>query len=102
MQELASVIDRKLASSKSKERTFITYLKEGEKPNKVVMTSGVLDLAKDWVLKADIHEKLVIPEDIVKTKQRPDIVMSSRSRKTITLVELHGNKCWKRPMKGKG
>ena len=46
---------------RSKESTFIKFVKEGEKPNKAVTTSGLLDLAKDWVLKVDIHEKLVIP-----------------------------------------
>ena len=48
----------------------------------------MLELAKDWLPKVDIHEKLVIPEDIVKTKQWPDIVIFSRSKKTVVMVEL--------------
>ena len=64
LKEIASVIHRKLRSTKSEERTFISFVKEGEKPNKAVpTTSGVLDLTKDWVLKVDIHKKLVIPEN---------------------------------------
>ena len=40
----------------------------------VKSTSGLLEMARDWQLKVDTRVKLVIPDDIVKTKQIPDIV----------------------------
>ena len=89
LQELASAIDRKLRCKKNEERTLIRFVKEGEKPNQgVKSTSGLLDLARDWELLVDTHVRLVIPDDIVKTKQRPDIVLFSRGSNIIIFIEL--------------
>ena len=89
LQELASAIDRKLKTTKRTERTVIRFVKEGEKAKKGErLTTGLLDLAQDWQLRVDIHEKLVVPEFIVKTKQRPDIVLFSKSSKRIIFIEL--------------
>ena len=67
LQELGSAIDRKLRCKKNEERTLISFVKEGEKPNQgVKSTSGLLDLARDWELLVDTHVMLVIPDDIVK------------------------------------
>ena len=89
MQELASAIDRKLRCKKNEERTLIRFIKEGEKPNQgVKSTSGLLDLAMDWELLVDTHVRLVIPDDIVKIKQRPDTVLFSRGSKRIIFIEL--------------
>ena len=66
---LASAIDRKLRCKKNEERILIRVVKEGEKPNQgVKSTSGLLDLARDWELLVNTHPRLVIPDDIVKTK----------------------------------
>ena len=74
---------------KNEEGTLIRFIKEGEKSNKgVKRTSGLLNLARDWELKVDTHVKLVIPEDIVKTKYRPDIILFSRGSKSIIFIEL--------------
>ena len=79
LQELASAIDRNLRCKKNEERTLIRFVKEGEKPNQgVKSTSGLLDLDRDWELLVDTQVRLVIPDDIVNTKQRPDIVLFSR------------------------
>ena len=89
LQELASAIDRKLRCKKNEERTLIRFVKEGEKPNQgVKSTSGLLDLARDWELLVDTRVRLVIPDDIVKTKQRPDIVLFSRGSNKIIFIEL--------------
>ena len=74
---------------KNDERTLIRFVKEGEKPNQgVKCTSGLLDLHRDWELKVDTHVKLVISDDLVKTKQIPDIVLFSRGSKRIMFIEL--------------
>ena len=89
LKELASAIERKLKNPKSAERTAIRFVKEGEKPKRGErITTGILDVAKDWQLRVDINEKLVVPEDIVKTKQRPDIVIFSKTSKRIIFIEL--------------
>ena len=89
LQELASAINIKLRCKKNEERTLIRFVKEGEKPNQgVKSTSGLLDLARDWELLVDTHVRLVIPDDIVKTKQRPDIVLFSRGSNRIIFIEL--------------
>ena len=49
---------------------------------------GPLDLTRDWELMVDTHVRLVIPDDIVKTKQRPDIVLFSRVSRRIIFIEL--------------
>ena len=60
-------------------------------------TSGLLDLAGDWELMVYTHVRLVIADDIVKTKQRPDIeftvpweeaVEEAYERKLLRYIDL--------------
>ena len=53
-----------------------------------IETKGLLSKAIDWKLQVDIGERLVFPADIAETAQRPDMVITSRSTKTLILVEL--------------
>ena len=69
---------------------FIKFVKSGDKPDNRKgrpQKLGVLASADDWELRADIGGKLTFPE-IVETTLRPDIVLFSRSKEKLVLVEL--------------
>ncbi len=47
-----------------------------------------LQRASDWELRVDLKRKLVFPQDVAVTSLRPDMVLLSRSTKTIISAEL--------------
>lgn len=50
--------------------------------------SGLLSQAQDWKIMADLDTRLVFPEMIAITNQRPDIVIFSEMRKSVMMLEL--------------
>ena len=49
---------------------------------------GLLDRAKDWIVLADMHSaQLIFPVEIFPTSERPDIIIYSRSKKIVILIE---------------
>ena len=69
----------------------VMFVKAGEKVKKKcrrVDTSGVLDEASDWDFMVDLKPRLVFPVEIVSTTLRPDIVIVSRSKKLVVIIEL--------------
>ena len=69
---------------------MIKFVKSGDKPDDRKgrpQKLGVLASADDWELRADIGGKLTFLET-VETTLRPDIVLFSRSKEKLVLVEL--------------
>ena len=67
----------------------IQFVKAGEKvPTRRPKSTGILHLASDWVLIADLKEHYVFPPHITITTLRPDIVIYSNSLKRIIIIEL--------------
>ncbi len=50
--------------------------------------SSSLQRAFDWELRVDLKRKLVFPKDVAVTSLQPDMVLLSRSTKTIIIAEL--------------
>lgn len=76
--------------TKRNERGHITFLREGQLPVKqnTKEEPSILANAHDWELQVDIGKKLVFPQDIVATNLRPDMLLVSKSNKTIIIMEL--------------
>ena len=66
----------------------IQFVQEGEKVNKRIRGQGSLEDACDWEMQVDLGGELVIPQEIVSTNLRPDIVLWSRSRMRVYFIEL--------------
>ena len=66
------------------------FIKQGSKPpkRKPIPETGILHLAIDWKLLIDSNGSLVFPAFIAITTSRPDIVIYSKSTKTVILLEL--------------
>ena len=71
---------------------FIPFLQAGEAPvkNKPARKfhASLLGPAPDWRTSCDLDQRLVFPQDIALTGQRPDLVIMSDQRKEVHLVEL--------------
>lgn len=70
----------------------ITFISEGFKKHKTRTVTktrpSTLQGASDWELSVDLKRKLVFPQDVAVTSLRPDLVLISRSTKTIIVAEL--------------
>ena len=49
---------------------------------------GILDEASDWDFLVDLKPRLDFPEDVADTTLRPDIVIVSRRKKIVVIIEL--------------
>lgn len=49
---------------------------------------SILHQAYDWEMQVDLREKLIFSEEVTVTSLRPDMVLLSRSTKTIIVAEL--------------
>ena len=48
----------------------------------------ILRCGNDWVFLFDLETGLIFPPEIASTTQRPDIVIYSKSKKIVVLIEL--------------
>ena len=71
-----------------KQQVFIKFVRSGQPGNATKGAVGVLTTANDWLMSADVGEKLDFPRDICTTNLRPDIVIWSKHTKQVLLVEL--------------
>ena len=69
---------------------FIKFVKQGTKPTKSKKKSfvGLLHFASDWKLLADIGDPLVIPTFLTISTLRPDVLLYSRTSKTVIIIGL--------------
>jgi hypothetical protein len=71
--------------------SFISFIPAGVVPSRRLRASGrppLLRSATDWQLELDLDDNLVFPPIIATTSLRPDIVIWSRSTKTVIWGEL--------------
>ena len=69
----------------------ISFVRSGETTARTgnrVKPNRLLDGAPDWRLQSDLENRLVFPPEISSTNLRPDIILTSSSKKKILLVEL--------------
>ena len=52
------------------------------------MSSDLLRCGNDWVFLFNLEAGLIFPPEIASTTQRPDIVIYSKSKKIVVLIEL--------------
>ncbi|XP_069133169.1 uncharacterized protein [Argopecten irradians] len=67
---------------------FINFVTEGAKGKSGVEGGGILAMAADWEMRADIHQRIGFPEEVVSTSLRSDIVLWSRNSKQVLMTEL--------------
>ena len=95
LRVLAQHLEKKRVEFNSKEpaerrKKQIDFVGEGavRRGKTPVCQNAFLDQAKDWKLEVDLDRQLKIPEDIISTRLRPDMIMYSRSSKQIAIAEL--------------
>ena len=72
-------------------RKPIEFVREGvrrQAGEQTRCTRSFLEEAQDWQLMVDLDGQLKIPEEIVLTRHRPDMVLISKSLKKMVVVEL--------------
>lgn len=70
---------------------FTIFQVEGSKAPRAKSTTNppsILHQATDWELRVDLKRRLVFPQEVVATTLRPDMILLSRSSRTIILAEL--------------
>ena len=92
MRIIARVIDSQIKDLRNKPKTQqknINFIKEGKKPLQTKTEHPCyLDSAKDWQIRSDLAGNLKIPDFILPTNMRPDIILISEWTKQMALVEL--------------
>ncbi|XP_069103824.1 uncharacterized protein [Argopecten irradians] len=90
LKEVAASLDRARRKKRtiSKGPKFVTFLKSGTRATGSVEAGGILATARDWEMRADIHQKIGFPAEVASTPLRPNVVLWSRSSKQVVLVEL--------------
>uniref|UniRef100_A0A3B1K6T8 Reverse transcriptase domain-containing protein n=1 Tax=Astyanax mexicanus TaxID=7994 RepID=A0A3B1K6T8_ASTMX len=69
----------------------ITFVREGQHSGETAQclkTAGKWANARDWKLLVDVGSKLQIPECILVTTLRPDVVLYSESKRIVYFIEL--------------
>ncbi|XP_069118938.1 uncharacterized protein [Argopecten irradians] len=90
LKEIAASLDsaRKKKRALTKGPKFINLVKAGAKGRSSVEGGWILATAADWQMRADIHQRMGFPEEVVSTPLRPDIVLWSQNSKQVLMVEL--------------
>ena len=90
---LAGLLDRvriRSNASTQKKKTNISFVKEGHRGKEAGRSlKSYLDSSKDWKMLVDLGKpRLKVPEHIVVTTKRPDIVIYSNMSRQVLMVEL--------------
>ena len=92
LEAVLEALESQIKSKKSSKTPpkNIKFVREGQIGKRISKSyQGLLDLAKDWVILADIGEtKLTFPLFITITLERPDIICYSLSVKHLLSIEL--------------
>ena len=85
---LKSVL-KNLPVNTTKKCNTIKFVKSGTKCSKTKIASkGILHLASDWILLADVKGDYLFPFQLALTELHPDILLFSKSSKRAVLLEL--------------
>ena len=77
-----------LPNNTTKKCNTIKFVKSGTKFPKINNVSkGILHLASDWILLADVKGDYVLPFQLALTELHPDIVLFSKSSKRVVPLE---------------
>ena len=94
LKEIARWTEEKITNSQlqpPRQKKRIHFVKEGNKtktsPSKGCPVS-FFDSAKDWNLQVDLSKHVKIPENVVQTSLRPDLVVTSEKKKILGMMEL--------------
>ena len=93
LRVLAGLLERvriRSNASTQRKKTNISFVKEGHRGKEEGRSHKTyLDSSRDWKMLVDLGKpRLKVPEHIVHTTQRPDIVVYSNMTKQVLLVEL--------------
>ena len=94
LRELAQTVEEKRRDHNKSERRAgaeIAFVKAGEKKKKISAKSEprtYMEGAKDWRLRVDLDKKLKVPQNIVETELRPDMLLISDTAKRMGVIEL--------------
>ena len=89
LKEVAAGLEEARKNKKKKQLTFIKYVSAGPTESRSDRgCQGILAIASDWILMADLQTQLVFPPEIAVTRLRPAIVMWSRSTSNLIIIEL--------------
>lgn len=95
LTEIANWVEQQRIKANNKQTEqpkTIAFLREGGKAPKINTATRsapcILQRASDWEMRVDLKKKLVFPQDVAVTSLRPDMVLLSRSTKTIIVAEL--------------
>jgi len=96
LRVLAAALEEKRAQMSGRKQgslKFVDFVKEGGKGQRRGKRAaddglGILPTAGDWVLQADLDRKLIFPEEIAVTNQRPDVVIWSAKTRQVVMIEL--------------
>ena len=87
LSEVANSLHVRLVEncSSTEEIRQTSFVKEGEKPRKKIERGNIcyLSSAKDWTMRVDLESRLKIPEEIVVTSLRPDVIVISKTTKQL-------------------
>ena len=70
------------------EGTKAINLPSSRQTRRPLVSSDLLRCGNDWVFLFDLETGLIFPPEIASTTQRPDIVIYSKSKKIVVLIEL--------------
>ena len=72
------------------QRSEIKFVPEGYKKSSKVKKSsiGILHYASDWQVLSDLGTTLVVPPYLAVTRLRPDILIISKSTRSVIVLEL--------------
>ena len=93
LRQLSHYLEKERSKVRKVDKNNLIYIQfvkggEGDVVTSVKQKRGSLfDQSETWEMRVDLDKRLVFPE-VVQTTLRPDIVLFSRQRKLIVLVEL--------------
>ncbi len=97
LRELANGVDRRrLENNKlpllDSKRRVIAFVKAGQVKQRPEVNTcpseNFLSKARDWKLEVDLNGRLVIPWGVADTSKRPDMMLISKSSRSVGFIEL--------------
>ncbi|XP_069109960.1 uncharacterized protein [Argopecten irradians] len=90
LKEIAASLDsaRKKKRALPMGQKLNNFVKVGAKGKSSVEGVWILTTAADWEMRADIHQRMGFPEEVLSTPLRPDILLWSRNSQQVFMVEL--------------
>ena len=75
---------------KGSQNFSINFVKEGQKGTlgRRRKDKSYFGTSKDWIMRVDLDKQLKIPEQIARTRKRPDMILYSYEIKHIVMIEL--------------